>query len=155
MLNFETFEYNSANCKRIDFDADLDLEINFYDTTDLTCNYYTENQFFENIRTIHGISVILFNARSMSASFQKIEYLLHKLKYKFDVITVSETWFDKHIHHTHYITMYCMYHIEEGVTILNKTNSNIIVEKSFVFESIYEIAIVKIQSDLSIKIIMA
>ena len=80
----------------------------------------------------------------MSASFQKIEYLLHKLKYKFDVITVSETWFDKHIHHTHYITMYCMYHIEKGVTILNKTNSNIIVEKSFVFESIYEIAIVKL-----------
>ena len=112
-LNFETFKYNSAICKRSDFDTDIDPETNFNDKTDLTCNYYTENQFNENIQTIQGVSVIHFNARSMCANFRKIECLLNNLKYKFEVITVSETWFDKHTNISSFsLDNYVLYHID-------------------------------------------
>ena len=75
-LNFETFKFNSANCKRSDFDTDIDPEKNLYNTTDLTCNYYTENQFNENIQSIQGVSVIYFNARSMSVNFTRLNIYL-------------------------------------------------------------------------------
>ena len=49
----------------------------------------------------------------MSANFRKIECLLNNLKYKFDVITVSETWFDKHTNILSFsLDNYVLYHID-------------------------------------------
>ena len=43
-----------------------------------------------------GLSIVQFNARSLNANFSNIDAYLSSLSFKFDIITISETWFSEH-----------------------------------------------------------
>ena len=57
---------------------------------------YTEDEFNDTIVTkvqaASTFSIIHFNARSMSANFNKLKSVLSSFDFTFDVIAVSETW---------------------------------------------------------------
>ena len=58
--------------------------------------YYTEDEFNEKIvsklQAASTFSISHFNARSMSANFNKLKSVLSSFDFTFDVIAVSETW---------------------------------------------------------------
>lgn len=56
------------------------------------CEYYTDEQFKNNIVCKYWFSVILFNSRSLYANFQQIKEYLEKFPESFSVTAISETW---------------------------------------------------------------
>ena len=68
----------------------------FYNGLNVDSVYYTEDEFNDKIVTkvqaASTFSIIHFNARSMSANFNKLKSVLSSFDFTFDVIAVSETW---------------------------------------------------------------
>ena len=75
---------------------DIDPDDNFYNILNVDSVYYTEDEFNDNIvsqlQAASTFSIIDFNARSMSANFNKLKSVLSSIDFTFDVIAVTETW---------------------------------------------------------------
>lgn len=68
------------------------MDNNFFNTVNLNCKYYTDDQFKELITNSQkGLSIIHFNCRSLNANFSNLETYLSELNYYFDIIGISET----------------------------------------------------------------
>ena len=92
---FETYKYTEHS--RCHFEKDVDPENNYYNNISTSCKYYTEQQFNNEVNRNYdgGLSLVHFNARSLSTSFSDIQDLLKSLNVKFDIIAISETWLSK------------------------------------------------------------
>ena len=94
-VNEPLFELYSA-CKELkenilnqnDLESDEDELYN----NEYNCEYYTNDEFNQKISTVHGLSIIHFNCRSLKANFSKLHHFMTTLDSKFDLIAVSETW---------------------------------------------------------------
>ena len=87
-----TFQHNDHH--QLDNENDIDPVNNFFHNTDIDCRYYTEEQFNKDINSQDKISIIHFNSRSMYANFQSIKYYLSHFSHPFNIIAISETWFN-------------------------------------------------------------
>lgn len=79
-------EYNP-----LDFEANIDPDNNFFNNININTKYYTDSQFTNTFRKSEGLSIIHFNARSLKANLNKINYYLEGLPHKFDIIAISES----------------------------------------------------------------
>ena len=93
-LNFNCTEYTKI--VHSDFRSEIDPDNNFFNSTSKECDYFTDSQFTDKfVGHNKDFSIIHFNARSLKKKFCNIEQYLQQLNVKFDIIAVSETWFDK------------------------------------------------------------
>ena len=85
--NFESFQY--THYSTCDYDKDLDPVNNLYNRVLPPCKYYDDLQF--NVSTKNnGLSIILFNARSLNANFHSIIHTLQTLNITFDITVISD-----------------------------------------------------------------
>lgn len=89
-LNFETFDY--AEHKTYDPKRHFDPDNHFYNNNN-SCEYYTDDQLYMNIKMDNTLLIIHFNSRSLYKNFYKIKEYLSKL-HKFNIIVTSETRLD-------------------------------------------------------------
>ena len=89
--NLETFKYTEYG--RYDFEQYIDPDNNIFNDLNKKCNYYTEEQLIMKL-VRNDISIIHFNGRSMYTNFGKIQDHLNKYKNPFNIIAITETWFD-------------------------------------------------------------
>jgi len=84
---------------------DVDPEYNYYNNISISCKYYAEQQFSNDINVNYdgGLSLVRLNARSHRTSFSEIQDL-RSLKVKFDIIAINETWLSKDL-----TTLYTVY----------------------------------------------
>ena len=61
----------------------------------ISLTLFSDDELNANIVMDNTFSLIHFNSRSMYANFNKIKEYLNKLKGKFKVIALSETWIKK------------------------------------------------------------
>ena len=78
-----------------DFHSDIDPDINFLEKIKKESVYYSDELLNKTISRSNGFSIIHFNIRSLNANFKALESYLSQLKFKFDVIAISETWISK------------------------------------------------------------
>ena len=82
---FDSFKYSEY--KMCDYENRVDPENNYYNDLALTCKYFTDSQFNNDVYVSKTIFYLIhFNARSLSANFGEIQDYLQSLKMKFDVI---------------------------------------------------------------------
>ena len=86
----QNIDYFENECMANDRDEVGDMIGNFQ----MNCKYYFAQQNAININNIDGLSVIHFNARSLSANFVNIKECLSQIKNHFHVIAISESWLD-------------------------------------------------------------
>uniref|UniRef100_A0A1A8FIK2 Helentron 4 helitron-like transposon replicase/helicase/endonuclease n=1 Tax=Nothobranchius korthausae TaxID=1143690 RepID=A0A1A8FIK2_9TELE len=84
---------NVSDQKLFGFENNFDPEVNFYNQNISKSEYYHEEEL--NKLKIGGFSLIHFNSRSLHTHFSQIKDLLRSLKYKFQIIAISETWLTK------------------------------------------------------------
>lgn len=60
-LNFNIFKFTDHNVN--DFEQDIDPENNFFNNLNNNCGHYSEGQFYMNIKSVKGMSIIDFNSR--------------------------------------------------------------------------------------------
>lgn len=70
---------------------DTDPEIYFFNNLD-NCNYFSVDQFNNEIKVEDNISIIHFNSCSLNKNFQDIVDYLSEFKRPFSIIAISETW---------------------------------------------------------------
>ena len=91
-LNFAPFEFQDVTV--VSINDDIDPDRNVYNRVDSL--YYSNDEFNFNFaqkgHESSNFSIISFNIRSMSANFDKLKCCISSLHYKFDIISVSETW---------------------------------------------------------------
>ena len=87
-IDLEVFKY--SNVKENDYERDTDQDDNLYD--DSFCKYLTDSRFQIFCKDTTGFSIIHFLLRSLNSNHDKIEYYLHELSFKFDVIVMTVTW---------------------------------------------------------------
>ena len=98
-LNVKQFSYKHAQRRfSNDFDNEIDPDVHYYNNIDFGCQYFSDFEFNNSDFNKDNFYVIHFNARSfVKKSFTKIEDYLLDLNCYFDVIMISETWFDVNI----------------------------------------------------------
>lgn len=69
--NFKTFNYAEHNMH--DPESNIDPDTHFYNNTNNTCEYYTDDQFNVNIKMANALSVIHFNSRSLYKKCLKLQ----------------------------------------------------------------------------------
>ena len=74
----------------------IDPECNFIDKVTKESNYFTDIMLTKTLNKRKGFPIIHFNAHSLNANFLNIELYLSQLEVKFDVIAISETWFNEY-----------------------------------------------------------
>lgn len=68
---------------------------NYFKTIPLNCNKFSQEEFniaFRDMKS--GLKIIQLNARSLRKNFHKLTVLLQTIDVEFDVIAISETWFN-------------------------------------------------------------
>lgn len=85
-----TFLYTEH--KTQDMENNIDPENNLFCNINISCRYYTENQYNATIREEKNISIIHFNTRSLYANFHKMKEYLSQFNTPFNIIAISETW---------------------------------------------------------------
>lgn len=113
-LNLKTFQYTDHDS--FDYENDIDIDYNCFNTVNIKCSYFTENHFKNKNKAKGDLSIIHFNCRSLSANFAHLQsYLNLDLDYIFDVITLSETWFNTSSNiDLYHIPGYDMCHIDRS-----------------------------------------
>lgn len=120
------------------------------------CEYYTNEQFNQNIIMDNVISIIHFNSRSLISNHSKTLDCLAQFSKKFTVIAVSETWLDGD-HNLVKIDGYDMYCINrnkkrEGGVAFNTDNNykcRIISELSLALDNIMECIAIELEAEKS------
>ena len=72
-------------------------------TSNINCDYYDMDSFQDLCNkqiSKNNFSIFHSNISSLQGNFDKLELLLSQLNFKFDIISVTETWDPKHSHHT-------------------------------------------------------
>ena len=85
LLQLQFDATNSTECLPTDYLSDV---------VNSNCLYYDAKSFNSQLGKTSGFSIIHFNARCLRKNFDYIVEYCSSLKTKFDVIAVSETWFD-------------------------------------------------------------
>ena len=82
---------------------DLDADNNFYNeiSYQLKETELYDPEYFCKLDN-SGFSILSLNIRSLSKNFDKFKILLQKMGYKFNAITLQETWAKKEIHQNTY-----------------------------------------------------
>ena len=95
-LHYQPYRY--ADCAVCDVMQYVDPVNNHYNYIFPNCKYYSNHDFTTSVRnhTRAGLSLIHFNARSLSSNFKLIADYLTGLRYKFDIIAISKTWLNMH-----------------------------------------------------------
>ena len=70
---------------------EIDPDVNFY-KPQFNCKYVTETNLKVYKEKVSGLSIIHFNARSLSKNFQNIMAYIESLDTTFHIIAISETW---------------------------------------------------------------
>jgi exonuclease III len=88
--------------------------MNFYSCINANCNYYTDEEFNDNMRDSlpkYGLTMIHLNCRSLVKYFGKIRNFLRNIILKFDIVALSETWLipDQHDLNDYKYEGYTMY----------------------------------------------
>ena len=94
---FKDFSFNYTDNTEFnigDWETNVDRDCNFYTGIVVEYVYYTDNDFAMKQKNVDGFSIIHFMARSSKTNFENIKLYLDKLKIKFHVIAISETWLD-------------------------------------------------------------
>ena len=76
-------------------ERDQDPVANFYNDVNIDCKYYIEDQFNVAFSSTNDFTILHLNARSLKANFTKMKDYLSVLKTQFDVIAITETWFNE------------------------------------------------------------
>ena len=96
-LTEESLENNENECDGLgDAYGSIDPEENLISKITTESNYYTDDTLSETMKNNKGLSIVQFNARSLNANFSNIDAYISSLSFKFDIITISETWFSEH-----------------------------------------------------------
>ena len=76
------------------------------------CKYYSTQDFTASFgsNAKSGLSVIHFNARSLSSSLNLVSNFLTEFNLNFDIIAISETWLNTQIEGDYNIKGYDAYH---------------------------------------------
>lgn len=101
----EVLEYNWN-----DLEAHVDPENNLRSISNVSCDYYQEEQLKEKVDLDKGFSLIHFNCRSLYKRFDAINDFLNNLKGKFKLIALSETWIDEERGDAFHMDGYTLYH---------------------------------------------
>ena len=67
---------------------------NIYSSVSKDCKYYTESHFNNQFHAHCGFSLMHLNARSIKKNMLDVVHVLDCFTLKFDVIAVTETWFE-------------------------------------------------------------
>ena len=95
-LRVDPFELN--NKEQNDF-LDILSDDNVQYTSCGTSNYIFPEDFHEKFKSHQDyFSVMHLNSRSLCKNFDNLQILLSSLKYNFDILGVSETWFNCNTH---------------------------------------------------------
>lgn len=86
--------FNYTDYSYFNFEQGLDPDNNFYHNIICKCKYYTNDTLKYEIRENPGFSIIHFNSRSLVSNIDKVEMCLDELGWPFEVIAISETWFN-------------------------------------------------------------
>ena len=78
-----------------DCHVDIDPDIDFISKTVKECKYYTDDLLCNTLSKRKGLSISHFNIRSLNANFKTLDIYLSQLNFKFDIIAISETWFNQ------------------------------------------------------------
>ena len=142
----------------------IDPECNFINKITKDSNYFTDTMLTKTLNKRKGFSIIHFNARSLNANFQNIELYLSQLEVKFDVVAISETWFNDYTS-TNVFNMkgYVMHYVSrsagKGGGVAIYVNSNLkckkIESKSLCMEENFECVTMDISLDGSKNVMVA
>ena len=157
----------STSSKYNDLDVQddmIDPECNFIDNVTKESNYFTDIMLTKTLNKRKGLSIIHFNARSLNANFLNIELYLSQLEVKFDVIAISETWFNEYtttnvFNMEGYVMHYISRNAGKGGGVAIYVNSNLkckkIESKSLCMEENFECVTMDISLDGSKNVMVA
>ena len=91
-MELETFEYKEHNT--MDLNTEIDPDNNFLSSIINNCNYFTQEQYENSIKSVGKLSIIHFNSRSMYRNFNSIKEYLQQFTQPFSIIAITETWFN-------------------------------------------------------------
>ena len=92
-LDLNNMEHNDF----LDIISDDNIQYTFCGTS--TCSYIFPEDFPEKFKSHQDyFSVMHLNSRSLCKFFDNLQILLSSLKYNFDIIGVTETWFNDNTH---------------------------------------------------------
>ena len=90
---FNTLDHYEHNT--MDLELDIDLDINLFSNINNSCKYYTTERYNHNFKADGKLSIIHINSRSLYANLKSIKNYLYSFSQPFNIIAISETWFDK------------------------------------------------------------
>lgn len=92
-LELKSFDYTEHNAQ--DLEDEIDPDNMFFSSINISCNYFTEDDFNNSINSEGKLSIIHFNSRSMYTSFNTIKDYLQQFMHPFSIIAISETWYNE------------------------------------------------------------
>lgn len=92
-LELKPFDYTEYNAQ--DLEDEIDPDNRFFSSININCNYFTEDDYNNNIDSEGILSIIHFNCRSMYSNFNTIKDYLQQFIHPFSIIAMSETWFNE------------------------------------------------------------
>lgn len=116
--NFTYTDYNSHTQV-----SEIDPDNNFFDNTNIDCQYYTVSKFNNNINVANKISLIHLNSRSLPANFDSIQTYLNEFNNPFNIIAITESWLKPHNESDYSIDGYEMF----SVTRSNKDQGGVVL----------------------------
>lgn len=128
---FNPLLYNDLHNKIFD---DIDPDVNYYNNQNINCNYYIEDSLNELLRSnknnMHSFSMIHWNIRSAPRNLDSMDSYLQNINIKFDIIGLSETWFNENNIDRYHLEGYVHEHNYRkekrggGVSLFIKNNVN-------------------------------
>ena len=134
-LSFEEYSEDETNVERLNNNLELlDVTTQIHSYSDfMSCNFETQNFFEDQLQNfakhlcschhsdsiskskeIH-ISNINLNCRRLISKFYMLKEYLIDLHHKFDIITITETWFRSSINLSFFkLDGYHIYHLDRG-----------------------------------------
>ena len=73
--------------------TEIDPDNNFLSSIINNCNYFTQEQYENSIKSVGKLSIIHFNSRSMYRNFNSIKEYLQQFTQPFSITAITETWF--------------------------------------------------------------
>lgn len=94
----------SVTNRHLTLSNDVDPDLHFYGNLNSNCDYFTEAQFNEKVKSeSHGasapqFSILHLNIRSLEHNLSNLTDLLNNVDIKFSVIGITETWLRDLVH---------------------------------------------------------
>jgi len=112
-LIFNPFSINNRGNTFLTLNNELDPDYNYYHLLMSyldECDYHhqdTFNTIVKELNNKHGFSIIHLNIRSIAKKYDDFKAYMQSLKYKFSVIGITETWFNKDNENNFPLPQYC------------------------------------------------